>query len=83
MTNEPTTLRKIARELPRRKVALVMLVVLVNLAVVTFLRGRAVAEERNRYRPVFTISEVFDWPTFVPPWEWTSHEWRETVWPWK
>jgi hypothetical protein len=42
----PGPFRRILREFPRRKIALVLVVVVVNLGVVTCLRGRAIAEAR-------------------------------------
>ncbi len=46
VTDDTTELRRVLRALPRRRVGLVLLVVLVNLALVACLRGRAVAEVR-------------------------------------
>jgi hypothetical protein len=88
--------RAVVRDLPRVKVALVVLVVLVNMGVVLWRRCCELAVERRK-APRFCVSlltpeqreyafrywESLDRATFVPPWEWTSSEWRETVWPWK
>jgi hypothetical protein len=88
----PSPVRRILRELPRKRIALVLLVVVVNLDVVTYRRGRAVAElrrdaaQRHYFGP--GDAEVKAWweveaRTCVPPWTWTTDEWRNTVWPWK
>jgi len=83
----PSLLRMILHELPRKRVALVLLVVLVNLGVVTYLRGRAINRDRMiaalaAWRvPVLPEDICVDGP--VLPWMWTSDEWQETVWPWR
>jgi hypothetical protein len=76
----PSTYRSILRELPRRKVALVLLVVVANLGVVAWLRGRAIALERPIPCGLVTGPTWQPAPkaTFVPPWSWTAQEWRET-----
>jgi hypothetical protein len=45
-SENPSALRLILRELPRRKVALVLLAVAVNMGAVMYLRGRAIAVSR-------------------------------------
>ncbi len=78
----PSTFRAILRELPRRKLALVLLVVMVNLGAVTYLRCRAVGRERWSNRFIVPGARERSKP-FVPPWEWDADEWRQTVWPWR
>jgi hypothetical protein len=97
--DDETTLRRLLRDLPRRNVALVLLVVVVNLAVVVALRGHAI--ERARLQALVSRPPLETMPTTLyearwalaqgdfrdfpspPPWEWTSTEWRDMVWPWK
>jgi len=88
MMSEPTTLEHIAREIPRRRVALVLLIVLVNLGVATYRRGYEINDERfvtfvtqaQKRNPCMSVA----WPVrWIAPSEWTADEWRETVWPWK
>jgi len=95
MTDESTTLRHIGRELPRKRVALVLFIVLVSLAI-TWLRGQAIAHEWHPHwigshvelnprldvapAPAEPEPEQEDWS---PPWRWTAYQWQETVWPWK
>ena len=47
-----TTLQHVARELPRRAIAWVMLVVVLNIGTVIYLRGCEIADHR-REKPVF------------------------------
>jgi hypothetical protein len=106
---EPNTLGRIVRELPRKRVALVLLVVVVNVGLVTWIRGCGIGRVRSAAVPRINLS-VFcsggfggciahaqPWPCpgaavrnpvatisvptthFVPPWQWTTHEWRETL----
>ncbi len=94
MTDEPTTLRDVVDELPCRRVALVILVVLVNLVLVILLTGRAIGHEREVvYMSAVSIvsggcrepsppEDTIPYP-FLPPWEWRADEWRKTVSPWK
>lgn len=60
--DEPSA--RILRDLPRRKVAFVIVVVAANFAVVGVLRGRVVREQRLRagvsYKPRRTPEEVID-----------------------
>jgi hypothetical protein len=68
--------------LPRKRVALVLLVVLVNLGVVTVLRGWAIRHARGStfhhgMSPDGRPGGFFEERGLVPPWEWT------TVFPWK
>jgi hypothetical protein len=95
----PGSFRRILRELPRRRVALVLLVVVVNLGAVAYLRARAIGRARLQAfvsRPPWgtmptTLYEARwalaqgDFREFpVPaPWDWTADEWRDTVWPWR
>jgi hypothetical protein len=44
--DEPSHVRLVLRELPRKKLLVVLLIVLLNLCVVTYLRGRAIGRER-------------------------------------
>lgn len=90
--DSPSALRSILRELPRRKVALVLTLVVVNLVVVTYLRGQAIAIARLKspglprgvvVHNTANSEYVVVGETSVPPWKWTADEWRETVWPWK
>ncbi len=89
MTDEPSTLRHVVRELPRRRVAFVLFVVLGNLGLVSLVRGRRVAQDRL-LRVSFTAGEdlYHDYIRVrhampVPPWAWTYDEWWETVVLWK
>jgi hypothetical protein len=80
MTAEATTGRQILRELPRKEVALLLLVVAVNVACVVGWRGCVVEHKRG------LSNSLCSWPTcpcigFVPPWNWTAQDCRET-WPW-
>lgn len=103
VVSDATTFRLMFRELPRRKVAVVLLLVLVNLGTVTWWFGHVAAAKRRRdsflamkmraaYGHFQSEEEVRaereEWVRFrasleslsgfVPPWEWTSREWRET-----
>jgi hypothetical protein len=89
--DEPTTTRHILRELPRKKVALVLLVVVVNASLLVWIRGCRIGRKRAEespwtglvsFRPKGESFGSAEAP-FVPPWEWTADEWRETVWPWR
>ena len=91
--HEPTTMRTILRELPRWRVAFVLLVVFVNVGVVTYWRGCVVG--RWRFEAADPICLTFLTPEdraeviaareieaarapFVPPWDWSRSEWAET-----
>ena len=56
--DEPSELQRIASALPRKKVMFVLVVVLLNLLVVTYLRGRAISRARLVAR--FGVWEVSD-----------------------
>ncbi len=77
---EPGAIARLLGEVPRGRVVLVILVVLANLVAVTWHRGCVIAERR----PFATVSFRArpPRPSFVPPWEWTVDEWRET-WGWR
>lgn len=75
MRDERTILRHVLRELPRRKLDFVLLVVFLNLALVIGARSRSIAHARA----YIECDEEF----LVAPWRWTSDEWRDTVLPWK
>jgi hypothetical protein len=77
--DEPTTSRTILRELPRRKVALVLLVVVLNLALVLYRGGHDIAEDRDNHS--YHEFSSYPPPPWVPPWRWTASEWRETFAP--
>jgi hypothetical protein len=78
MNDEPTTLRHIARELPRKRVALVLLLVVVNLGAMSYWRGLTI----SRFRYERMMIRYSDPPQrWTAPWEWTADEWAE-VWPW-
>jgi hypothetical protein len=92
----PGTFRRILRELPRRRVALVLVVIIVNVLVSVRLRGQQILEERiaaqRKLLPVPYIGAIRLAPWYVawqckvfviPPQYWTADEWRDTVWPWK
>jgi len=84
---EPSTLRQILRELPRRKVVLVLLVVVVNVGVVTCLWGRRIAAIRV-WNATARVSELGG--DAIRParchvqtaLEMDRRQWRETF-PWK
>ncbi len=82
---EPSTFRRMVGDLPKRGVALVLFVVLVNLGVMTWWRCRTVYLGRR----ADASRKGFLWaghpPYWIPPSKWTANEWWETVWspPWK
>ncbi len=90
----PSEFRLILRELPRKRVALVLVVVLVDMCV-AYYRGLTISHQRllaemaaSRARTAAMGGRsggvIFvDMGRPVPPWEWTADEWRESVWPWK
>ncbi len=93
---EPTTLRHLVRELPRKRVALVMVALLLYAVVFAWWRGWQIPAERHEkwkhmihasYGPSGDERELARVErarsTWVSPWDWTADEWRETVWPWK
>ncbi|MEZ0228024.1 MAG: hypothetical protein ACAI25_05320 [Planctomycetota bacterium] len=79
--DEPSELRRIARALPRKRVAIVIAMLAVNVIALSGLRGTAVARNRIGLFHSFCTSPL---PCgvcgYVPPWEWTADEWG---WPWK
>lgn len=87
---DTSTLREIIRDLPRRKIALVVLIVALNLTLGAYWRGCQIDHERylafpaNELRICGHNSAHNIWfKGCVPPWQWTADEWRETVFPWK
>jgi hypothetical protein len=88
MISEPTTARHILRELPRKRVALVLLVVFINLPFVAYWRGCVIDHERVEAELARARASRIQVGLFthykgcIPPWEWTADKWRET-WPWK
>jgi hypothetical protein len=101
MKDEPSHARLMLRELPRRKLALVLIIVTLNLGVVKYLRGRAMFRERQQaWLDGKSRGRAVDWvritktsedvdrldllePVFIPPWQGSSDDGAETVWPWK
>jgi hypothetical protein len=90
MTDEPTTFKHILRELPRKRIALVLVVVILNLSLVVVARGIQIGDRGPWWRGWMilgpdegTITYFGPHVEFVPPWKWTRDEWRETVLPWK
>jgi hypothetical protein len=91
VSEEQSRLRLVLRELPKRKCLLVLLIVVVNMGILTYLRGRAISRKRRIFPSVVfivlpgeTFEETVDRaypPRFIPPWQWTANEWRETF-PW-
>jgi hypothetical protein len=84
----PSRFRRILRELPRRKLAFVLLMMIVNIGVVLFVHGKTV---HRRWRilslgsgthgisAIATLDLLREnlWPT--PPWEWSRDEWTELL----
>jgi hypothetical protein len=95
--DEPSHVRLIMRELPRKRLLLILAIVLVNLCAVTYQRGRAIARKRSYWLKVasraVSVEPKPGWkpspPTgeeeaaFVGPWNWSRDDWAETVWPWR
>jgi len=77
--DEPSQLRLALHELPKKKLGFVLVVVLLNVSVWTWWRGREVARARLEY--VVTPLDM-EPDTFAPPWSWTAEEWRG-AWPWR
>lgn len=76
MSEDATTLRTILRELPRRRVALLVAFVVFSVLILVYLRALEVGRER---------AEMFgrepETAAAVPPWSWSSEEWAGS-WPW-
>jgi hypothetical protein len=68
--------------IPRRALALTLVVVMANAATVSYLRGIAISRQRNS-GVMYLGPPLPDRERWIPPWEWTAREWRETLWPWK
>ncbi len=73
MTDEPTKLRQLLRDMPRLAVGLVLFIVFLNLVVFAYSRGETVGEDR--FRRSGSLSDL----SWTPPWQWTAGEWWETV----
>ncbi len=76
-----SALGRLATDVPHRRAALVVLIVIGNIATVAWFRSMAVWRERQRGVVYSLAPGPPERP--VPPWEWTADEWRDTVWPWK
>jgi hypothetical protein len=76
VSEDATTLRTILRELPRRRVALLVAFVVFSVLILVYLRALDVGRER---------AEMFgrepERAAAVAPWSWSSEEWAGS-WPW-
>ena len=95
MESEPSELCRVARALPRKRVAVVGLAVLLNVTVVAVGRARQIARERAAYHANILVRfglhgdsyfqdsydrRLEDEP-LIPPWRWTIRELTESR-PW-
>jgi hypothetical protein len=68
----------------------VLLVAVIDLGVV-YLRGREIGSTRGHLVEEWYVGEMSSVghrlvrvpAGSIPPWEWNTEEWRETLWPWK
>ena len=78
-------LKSLWRALPRKRLLLIAVIVLVNLSVVTYWRGHTIYLEDFTRHPVSAWgmnTGLDDLLECVPPWDWSAEEWRAT-WPWR
>jgi len=74
--DEPSGLTQVLRDLPRKRLAIVGCIVLLNVCLAACWRGSNIAHERARdMGPSACLGGHPHFP--VPPWDWTADEWRE------